>query len=75
MARGRKKKEVFTLEEQLENVTREITECENQLKELKDKRKIIRDQIEAAQKEKLYLAVKQSGKSIEEAIAVICNPK
>jgi septal ring factor EnvC (AmiA/AmiB activator) len=40
MARGRKKKEVFTLEEQLENVTREITDCENQLKELKDKRKV-----------------------------------
>jgi len=75
MARGRKKQETFTLEEQLENVTKEITECENHLKELKDRRKAIRDQIEEAQKEKLYRAVKQSGRSIDEVIAAICDKK
>ncbi len=39
MARGRKKQGKLTLEEQLEVLTKEITECEEYLKELKNKRK------------------------------------
>lgn len=46
MARGRKKQENLTLEEQLEAVTKEITECEEHVKELKNKRKELNKQIE-----------------------------
>lgn len=71
MARGRKKQENLTLEEQLEYLEKQITEAEMNLKALKEKRKDINEKIIDEQKEKLYKAVLQSGKSIDEIIAGI----
>ena len=71
MARGRKKQVNLTLEEQLEAVDNEILECKEQLKDLKEKRKELNEQMEGIQKEKLYRAVVESGRSVEEIIEMI----
>lgn len=75
MARGRKKQETLTLEEQLAAVEKEITEYEGKLKALKEKKKALNKQIEEAQKEKIYRAVMESGRSIEEILAAISDKK
>lgn len=75
MARGRKKQENLTLEEQLEVLTKEITECEEHLKELKNKRKELNKQIEEKQKEEIYRAVIKSGRKIEEVLAALSADK
>lgn len=75
MARGRKKQENLTLEEQLEAVTKEITECEEHVKELKNKRKELNKQIEEKQKEEIYRAVIRSGRNIEEVLAALSADK
>lgn len=69
MARGRKKQVNLTLEEQLEAVNSEIAACEEQIKELKQKRKEIDKQIKEEKKEALYQAVVESGKSIEDILS------
>ena len=71
MARGRKKQVNLTLEEQLEAVDNEILECKEQLNDLKEKRKELNEQMEGIQKEKLYRAVVESGRSVEEVIEMI----
>lgn len=71
MAGRRKKQENLTLEEQLEVIEKEIEEYKEELKTLKEKRKVINDQIEAAQKDKLYKAVAESGRSIEEILETL----
>lgn len=71
MARGRKKQVNLTLEEQLEAVDNEILECKEQLKNLKEKRKELSGQMEEIQKEKLYKAIVESGRSVEEVIEMI----
>lgn len=75
MARGRKKQENLTLEEQLEVLIKEITECEEHLKELKNKRKELNKQIEEKQKEEIYRAVMRSGRNIEEVLAALSADK
>lgn len=69
MPRGRKKQETLTLEEQLQNLENQIAEAEVNLKSLKAKKKELEAKIKEEQKEKLYKAVLQSGKSIDEIIA------
>ena len=71
MARGRKKQVNLTLEEQLEAVDNEILECKEQLKNLKEKRKELYEQMVGTQKEKWYRAVVESGRSVEEVIEMI----
>lgn len=71
MARGRKKQVNLTLEEQLEAVDNKILECKEQLKNLKEKRKELYEQMVGTQKEKLYRAVVESGRSVEEVIEMI----
>lgn len=71
MARGRKKQVNLTLEEQLEAVNNEIAACEEQIKELKRKRKEIDKQIKEEKKEALYQAVVESGKSIEDILSTL----
>lgn len=68
MARGRKKLENITLEEQLEAVVKQIEETETNLKNLRQKRKEIEEK-----KEELYKAVVASGKSMDEIIAMIAE--
>lgn len=75
MARGRKKQEILTLEEQLVAVEKEITEYEGKLKALKEKKKALNNQIEEAQKEKIYRAVVASGRSIDEILAALSDKK
>ena len=60
MAGRRKKQNNLTLEEQLEAV--EV---------LKEKKKELNSQIEEAQKERLYKAVAESGRSIEEILEML----
>lgn len=69
MPRGRKKQETLTLEEQLQNLENQIAEADMNLKSLKVKKKELEAKIKEEQKEKLYKAVLQSGKSIDEIIA------
>ena len=69
MARTRRKQVNLTLEEQLQNLENKITEAEMNLKDLKAKKKDLEAKIKEEQKEKLYKAVLQSGKPIEEIIA------
>lgn len=71
MARGRKKQVNLTLEEQLEAVNNEIAACEEQIKELKHKRKEIDKQIKEEKKEALFKAVEESGKSIDDILSAL----
>lgn len=73
MAGRRKKQESFTLEQQLENINKEIAEREEELKKLREKRKEITTKIEEEKKEALYKAVIASGKTIEEVLAAITD--
>lgn len=75
MARGRKKAENITLEEQLEAVVKQIEETKANLKNLRQKRKEIEVKIKDEKKEKLYKAVVAFGKSIDEILAVISEEK
>lgn len=75
MARGWKKAENITLEEQLEAVVKQIEETKANLKNLRQKRKEIEVKIKDEKKEKLYKAVVASGKSIDEILAVISEEK
>ncbi len=71
MAGRRKKQENLTREEQLEILDKEIEECKENLKRLKEKRKEIVSQIEEEKKDKLYQAVAESGRSIEEVLEAL----
>lgn len=71
MAGRRKKQENLTREEQLAIVDKEIEECKENLKRLKEKRKEIVGRIEEAKKDKLYQAVAESGRSIEEVLEAL----
>ena len=71
MAGRRKKQENLTREEQLEIVDKEIEECKESLKRLKEKRKEIVSQIEEAKKVKLKQAVTESGRRIEEFLKAL----
>lgn len=71
MAGRRKKQNNLTLEEQLEAVEKDIAECKEHMKVLKEKKKELISQIEEAQKERLYKAVAESGKSIEEILEML----
>lgn len=69
MARGRKKQQNLTLEEQLEKLENQISEAEMNLKGLREKKKELEAKIKEEQKEKLYKAVVKSGKTIDEIIS------
>ena len=71
MAGRRKKQNNLTLEEQLEAVEKDIAECKEHMKVLKEKKKELNSQIEEAQKERLYKAVAESGRSIEEILETL----
>ena len=73
MARGRKKQDNLTLQEQLENVAKEIVKAEEHLKSLKEKRTQLNKKIEDEKKEKLYRAVVDSGRDIDEILATLCG--
>lgn len=68
MARGRKKQEKITIAEQLKLVETQISSLEEQLKDMRTKKKELLQKIKEEEKEKLYNAVVKSGKSIDEVI-------
>lgn len=70
---ARRKKEVLTLEEQLEAVEKEIAECTARAKELNAQKKDINKQIAEENKKKLYDAVEKSGLSVDECIEIIAG--
>lgn len=72
--RGRKKKNI-SLEEELAVLTEEMNECERKIKELTDRKKELKQQIERKEMEALYQAAVESGKSIEETISLIHESK
>lgn len=71
MARGRKK--ALSLDEQLEQVEVEITETEQNLKELKVKRKQLETEIKMKEQEELLTVIQESGKSIDEIRELLAN--
>lgn len=68
MARGRRKQEKISLAEQLNSVEAQIAALEEELKGVRTKKKELIQKIKEEEKEKLYNAVVQSGKSIDEVI-------
>lgn len=71
MARGRKK--ALSLDEQLEQVEVEITETEQNLKELKVRRKQLEAEIKMKEQEELLAVIEESGKSIDEIRELLAN--
>lgn len=62
-------------EEQLALVDKEIEATESSLKNLRLKRKDLKIKIEEQQKDELYRLVQNSGKSLEEVIAMLKEEK
>lgn len=67
---GRKSK-TLTVSEQLEKIEISISEKEKELKELKVEKKRLMDEKKKEDMEELYVAVKNSGKTIEEIKAML----
>ena len=63
MARGKKN---LTLDQQLEKITKEISDMENSLKAMKQTKKELEEQIHINQVSELNELIKSSDKSIEE---------
>jgi chromosome segregation ATPase len=66
-----RRKKNLTIEEELMELQKEITGCEDEIKRLTDRKKELKQLIEQKQTEALYHAVLRSGKSIDEVIAWI----
>ena len=66
-----RRKKNLTIEEELMELQKEITGCEDEIKRLTDRKKELKQLIEQKQTEALYQAVLRSGKSIDEVIAFI----
>ena len=69
MARGRKK--ALSLDQQLEEIVNEIAEQEQNLKDLKSKKKEIEKEIKSQKNEELLALIQKSGKSIDEVRSLI----
>lgn len=68
MARKKKK---LSIEEELIELEREVTECKDEIQKLTERKKELKQLIEQKQMEVLHQAVLKSGKSIKEVIALI----
>lgn len=75
MARGRRKELNLTPEEQLENIQVEIDEYTETLKTLKAKKKEILKKISDKEKEDVYRAFLDSGKSLDDLKMLLQSPK
>lgn len=71
MPRGRKKAPNLTLEEQLMEVQTEIEKQSEELKALKAKKKSIEGKLAEKEKEDVYRAFLQSGKTVEDLKALL----
>ena len=68
---ARRSKKNLTIEEELMELQKEVSKCEDEIKRLTDRKKELKQIIEQKQTEALYQAVLRSGKSIEEVITWI----
>lgn len=66
-----RKKKNPTLKEELDKLQQDAAEVEAKIKEFTDKKKELEGLIEKKQMEALYQSVVESGKTIDEAIALI----
>lgn len=69
MARGRKK--ALTPDEQLAKIVSEIQETENKLKELKDQKKALEEQVKLSRVAELDEFISSRGLSIEEVKEIL----
>ena len=70
MARGRK---TLSLDEQLEKITTEIDNMENSLKEMKQTKKELEEQIRQAQLSELNDLINERGLTFEEVKKILSN--
>lgn len=70
MARGRKKKEV-NIDEQIVLVQNEITDLTNKIKEKKKELADLEDAKKAQEQKVLIDAISESGKSVDEVLALL----
>ena len=68
MARRKKNR---TWEEEMEFLTGEIATKEAEVKSMKARKKEIEKELEAAELQKLYAAIKESGKTVEDVISAL----
>lgn len=66
-----RRKKNMTWEEELEFLTGEIAAREAEIKSMKARRKEIEKELEAAELQKLYAAIKESGKTVEDVISAL----
>ncbi len=66
-----RRKKNMTWEEELEFLTGEIATKEAEVKSMKARKKEIEKELEAAELQKLYAAIKESGKTVEDVISAL----
>ncbi len=66
-----RRKKNMTWEEELEFLTGEIAAREAEIKSMKARKKEIEKELEAAELQKLYAAIKESGKTVEDVISAL----
>ena len=71
MARGRKN---YTLEERLEQLTKDISDMENSLASMKEQKKLIEKEIKAKQLDELNTMIEASGLTFAE-VKELLKPK
>ena len=64
-----RRKKNMTWEEELEFLTTEIAAWEAEIKSMKARKKEIEKELEAVELQKLYAAIKESGKTVEDVIS------
>lgn len=64
-----RRKKNMTWEEELEFLTTEIAAREAEIKSMKARKKEIEKELEAVELQKLYAAIKESGKTVEDVIS------
>ena len=66
-----RRKKNMTWEEELEFLTGEIAAREAEIKSMKARKKEIEKELEAVELQKLYAAIKESGKTVEDVISAL----
>lgn len=72
---ARKRKKNLTTEEELMELGREVTECEDKIQKLTERKKELEQLIEQKKMEALHQAMVESGKSMEEVMSLIRENK
>lgn len=72
---ARKRKKNLTTEEELVELEREVTECEDKIQKLTERKKELEQLIEQKKMEALHQAMVEAGKSMEEVMSLIRENK